>query len=224
MGNIVAIDGGAYTGTTSLAESLAEVFDLSNLNTGSMYRGVTAVVLDLRLDPNDASACEAVAVSLTFEYRHGVVCSAFDIWAEKHYDLGGLIWSELVSQSVSQVSVHPEVRSVLVKEQRKIAVHSHDNFVIEGRDIGTVVATKATLKLFLTATEKSRAKRMNNSGRFGSIENIRLRDKMDSGRAAVPLRPARDAVILDTTNLSEAEVLAVAAAIMDLRGFTRRTA
>ena len=81
---------------------------------------------------------------------------------------------------------------------------------------------KAILKLFLTATEKSRVKRAVNSGRYGSLENNRERDKIDSERAASPLQPARDAVILDTTNLSQAEVLAVAAAIMDLRGFTRR--
>jgi|GEM_PF-6886154 len=222
MGNIVAIDGGAYTGTTSLAKSLAKVFVLFNLNTGSMYRGVTAVVLDLGLDPTQAAACEAVARTLTFAYQDGVVCSAQDTWADKHYDLSELIWSELVAKAVSPVSVHPNVRSILVAEQREIAVRTSADYVIEGRDIGTVVMPKAILKLFLTATEKSRVKRAVNSGRYGSLENNRERDKIDSERAASPLQPARDAVILDTTNLSQAEVLAVAAAIMDLRGFTRR--
>ena len=223
MGNIVAIDGGAYTGTSSLAKSLAEVFDLSNLNTGSMYRAVTAVVLELGLDPYDALVCEDVAQSLVFGYKDGAVYSAIDTSAHQYYDVTNLIGGELVTKAVSPVSAHPEVRSILVDRQREIAVSTAKDYAIEGRDIGTVVAPAAQLKLYLTATEQSRAKRSEDSGRYGSLENNRERDKIDSERADSPLRPAHDAVILDTTNLTQAETLAVAVAIMDLRGFIRRT-
>ncbi len=198
---MVAIDGPAGSGKSSVARAVAERLGLVNLNTGATYRAVALVALreGLDLDDGTALATKGAGVDLAPD---GVLYDGEPIPEE------ALRTSE-VSSAASKISAHPELRHVLVERQQVAAkkAEASGGAVVEGRDIGTVVLPDARLKVFLSACPEERARRRAlQTGRETELERIteamRVRDKRDSEREVSPLKSAPDAVVLDTTDLS----------------------
>ena len=198
---MVAIDGPAGGGKSSVARAVAERLGLVNLNTGTTYRAVALVALREGTDLGDGAALaflgEGVDLTANGVSYGGASIPEDDLRAPE------------VSAAASKVSAHPELREVLVKRQRAAAreARASGGAVVEGRDIGTVVLPEAELKVFLSASPEERARRRAfQTGRERELERIlgamRKRDKRDSEREASPLRPAPGAVVLDTTGLS----------------------
>ena len=198
---LVAIDGPAGSGKSSVARAVAERLGLINLNTGATYRAVALVALRDGVDLEDGAALAAVGgeVDLTAE---GVLYRGEPIPEDA-------LRTPEVAAAASKVSAHPELREVLVERQRAAArrARASGGAVVEGRDIGTVVLPEAELKVFLSASPEERARRRAlQTGREAELERIhkamQKRDKQDSEREVSPLRSAPDAVVLDTTGLS----------------------
>ena len=209
---VVAIDGPAGTGKSSVARAVARELGARFLDTGAMYRIVTLAVLRAGVDPTDAAAVEAVAstVQLSVGYDPG----ESDCYLAGE-DVSTEIRGDDVTRAVSAVSAIPAVRSRLVDLQRRMA-NGGGNVVVEGRDIGTVVLPDAPVKIFLTASAETRARRRNDQNVAsglpddynGVLVDVLRRDHLDSTRAVSPLRAASDAVIVDTSDMTEDEVIA----------------
>lgn len=208
---VVAVDGPAGTGKSSVSRGLARALGARYLDTGAMYRIVTLSMLRAHVDLTDPEAIAAAAdVPLSVGYDPGAD-TAF-LGAE---DVSVEIRGDEVTRSVSAVSAVPAVRTRLVRLQRQLA-SGPDNVVVEGRDIGTVVLPGADVKIFLTASAATRAHRRNDQNVAaglpddypGVLADVRRRDHLDSTRAVSPLRPADDALIVDTSDMTEAEVVA----------------
>jgi cytidylate kinase len=191
---IVAIDGPAGAGKSTVAQAVARRLGLAYLDTGAMYRSVTLVALEREVDVDDGEALAALARGLDMEVgERAVVVDGRDVSvAIRRAD---------VNAAVSTVSAHPGVRAALVERQRAWA-QARRSGVVEGRDIGTVVFPDARLKIFLTAGEAERARRR------GDEQGIGQRDRLDSTRSVSPLKAADDAIVIDTTTLSVDEVVA----------------
>lgn len=210
-GVVVAVDGPAGTGKSSVSRGLARALGARYLDTGAMYRIVTLAILRAGVDLEDpeaiAAACE-VPMSVGYDPD---VDRAF-LGAE---NVSAEIRGDEVTRAVSAVSAVPAVRTRLVSLQRELASGS-DAVVVEGRDIGTVVLPGADVKVFLTATAETRAKRRNDQNVTAGLPDdyetvladVRRRDHLDSTRAASPLRPAEDALIVDTSDMTEGQVVA----------------
>lgn len=202
---LVAIDGPAAAGKGTLAEGLAGRLGLPYLDTGLLYRAIGKLMQIAGLDLDDAVAATAVAERLAPADLHRT-------------DLRGREAGELASR----VAIHHGVRAALVAFQRDFA-HGPQGAVLDGRDIGTVICPDADVKLYVTASAEVRARRRTDEllakGRAVDYEailaEVRARDSRDSGRAEAPLRPADDAVIIDTSALGPAEVLAAALSIVE---------
>ncbi|MDQ6648728.1 MAG: (d)CMP kinase [Actinomycetota bacterium] len=206
-GLVVAIDGPSGAGKSSVSRAVASRLGLRYLDTGAMYRALTWQVLSAGLDPDDAQAVAATARSVLVEV--GTAPSAPTVSVDGR-DVAAAIRGAQVSAAVSAVSAVPDVRAVLVARQR--ALIGAGDIVVEGRDIGTVVAPYAAVKIFLTASSAARAQRR--AGQALSSSDVELvqraldrRDRLDSTRSASPLLPAADAVLLDTTELSQERVV-----------------
>ncbi len=203
VSEVLAIDGPAGVGKSTVSAALAERLGLRRLDTGAIYRAVTAAVLRDGSSPANAQACTRLADSVTvlFGQDGSVLLDGNDVTAE--------IRTQPVTDAVSTVSSHPGVRRALVRQQRSAAVGG--GWIVEGRDIGTVVFPDARLKVFLTASAAERARRRaDQTGEtdVAAVESdIERRDVLDSNRADSPLRPAEDAVIVDTTDLDFAGVV-----------------
>ncbi|HMK91947.1 MAG TPA: (d)CMP kinase [Thermoleophilia bacterium] len=214
---VIAIDGPAGSGKSTLARLLAERLGYAYLDTGAMYRAVAYLALrdGVALDDGASLAALARDAHIAFTTPGHIVAADRDVTEE--------IRRPAVSASVSEVSAHPEVRTVLLDEQRRIG--SSQDVVIEGRDIGTVVFPEAPVKIFLTATPSVRAERRRKELIAGgehvsadeTLRAIVARDTYDAGRAVAPLRRADDAVELDTSGLDIAGVVQAAAAIVRSR-------
>ncbi len=198
---LVAIDGPAGSGKSSVARAVAGRLGLVNLNTGATYRAVALVALREGVDLEDETALSTIGGGMDLAPR-GVSYDGKPILEEA-------LRSPEVSAAASKVSAHPGLRRVLVERQRAAAqkAQASGGAVVEGRDIGTVVLPEAELKIFLSASPEERARRRAmQTCREGELQRIReamrSRDKRDSEREASPLRPAPDAVVLDTTDLS----------------------
>lgn len=207
MHPIVAIDGPAGSGKSTVARALARALGLPHLDTGAVYRALAAAALNARVAADDVPRLVALAIELDVSLDpDGVRLDG---------DRPGLeLRTREVGIVASQVSVHPEVRRVLVAKQR--AALDAAGGVAEGRDIGTVVAPDAPLKVFLTATPRERAIRRSQELRAAGeridldalADEIAERDERDRTRAASPLRPADDAIVVDTTGRDADEVVA----------------
>ncbi|MDP8926035.1 MAG: (d)CMP kinase [Actinomycetota bacterium] len=200
-GLLVAIDGPAGSGKSSVARAVAERLGLVNLNTGATYRAVALVALREGLDLDDGTALATTGAGVDLA-PDGVLYDGEPIPEEA-------LRTPEVSAAASKVSAHPELRRVLVERQRVAAkkAEASGGAVVEGRDIGTVVLPDARLKVFLSASPEERARRRAlQTGRETELERIteamRVRDKRDSEREVSPLKSAPDAVVLDTTDLS----------------------
>jgi cytidylate kinase len=204
---VVAIDGPSGSGKSTVARAVADELGLEVLDTGAMYRAVTLAALDAGVDPADAEAVGALARAVRLEIGPTIHLDGRDVTAA--------IRSPEVTATVSIASAHPEVRRELVTRQRAW-VDQHGGGVVEGRDIGTVVFPDATLKVYLDASDAERARRRQldeaAADRPTDVAAVRAamarRDTLDSGRAASPLRAAEDALVIDATDRSVAEIAA----------------
>jgi cytidylate kinase len=208
---LVAVDGPAGTGKSSVSRALARALGARYLDTGAMYRIVTLAVLRAGVDPADAAAVGAIGQRVQLSV-------GYDPDEDRCYLAGEDVSTEIrgddVTRAVSAVSSVPAVRERLVNLQRAMAA-GPGNIVVEGRDIGTVVLPHAPVKIFLTASAETRARRRNDQNvaagladdYAGVLADVRRRDRLDSTRAVSPLRVAEDAVIVDTSEMTEAEAI-----------------
>jgi cytidylate kinase len=205
---VVAIDGPAASGKSTTARQVAERLSFRHLDTGAMYRALTWKALASGVDPADRAALGALAEATAFTFSPGPSGDRLLVDGE---DVAERIREPAVTRSVSLVASVPAVRRRLVRLQREIA--RGGPCVVEGRDIGTVVFPDAPVKIFLIASieERARRRREELAGERPSVEDlaeeIRRRDAMDEGREDSPLRPAPDAIPLDTTGLTVEEVV-----------------
>ena len=206
----ISLDGPSGTGKSSVARAVAARLGAAYLDTGAMYRAATVAVLDAGVDPTDARAVARVVASTDIEVGTE---AGTEVVRVDGVDVARRIRSAEVTRAVSPVSAVPEVRRQLVAQQRALVAEA-DAVVVEGRDIGTVVLPEATLKIYLTAAPEVRAQRR--AGQLGITdpaeiaalaEDLRRRDEYDSSRADSPLRPADDAVIVDSTRLDREGVI-----------------
>lgn len=210
---IIAIDGPAGSGKSTIAKQVARMLGFHYLDTGAMYRCIAWYAIENDIAFDDAMALEAVARDIPVIFSHEPGSPVATGVSFGGVDVTDAIRTPAVDKAVSPVSAVPEVRSALVEQQRRIA--AQDDIVMEGRDIGTVVFPHAELKVFLTASPEERARRraLQNAERgFGDTDpqvilaDLIARDKADSTRATSPLKAAPDARELDTTDMSIDEV------------------
>ncbi len=199
---VIAIDGPAGAGKSTVARGVADDLGFTYLDSGAMYRCVALAALERGVDVDDGERLGELAWGLAIGFEDDTVTLA----GEK---VGGRIRSPEVTIAASHVSVHPQVRRAMVKRQRELIATGR--YVAEGRDIGTVVSPDSPLKVFLTASVEERARRR--AGETGEpVESVReamgARDKRDSSREHGALRAAGDSVELDTTDLRPDEVVA----------------
>ena len=203
---VVAIDGPAGSGKSTVARLVADRLELEYLDTGAMYRAVTFAAMNADCDLDDAAAVGAVASALALEMQ-----PSGEVVVNGH-DATTAIRGPEVTAAVSTVAAHPDVRAELVGRQREWA-RERGGGVLEGRDIGSVVFPDAVAKIYLTASEEVRAARR--AGEEGATDrdavaaDLARRDALDSQRTADPLRQADDAIEIDTSHLSIDEVVAL---------------
>lgn len=208
---VVAIDGPAGTGKSSVSKQLAQAMRARYLDTGGMYRMVTLAVLRADIDPADAEAVGRIAETVQMSVDYQPDGDRFFLAGE---DVSAEIRGDRVTGAVSAVSSVPAVRTRLVALQREMA-DGPGSVVVEGRDIGTVVLPDAPVKIFLTASAETRARRRNDQNVAAGLADdydavladVRRRDHLDSTRAVSPLRAAPDAVVVDTSEMTEAQVI-----------------
>jgi cytidylate kinase len=209
---VIAIDGPAGAGKSTVARAVAAALGFTYLDSGAMYRCVALAGIERDADLDDAGAMGALSCSLRIELDG------------EHVELDGrdvssAIREPEVTEASSRVSVHPSVREALVTKQRRLI--EAGRYVAEGRDIGTVVSPEAPLKVFLTASAKERARRR--AAQTGEDEAAvltaqRERDERDETREHSALRAAEDAVEIDTTGLSLGEAVAKVVDLARQRG------
>lgn len=191
---LVAIDGPAGAGKSTVSTAVARQLGLERLDTGAMYRAVAALAIERGVAPDDTDAVAALATTAEIDVGPKVTIDGIDVTHA--------IRSPEVGQAVSVVAANPDVRSQLVRRQRDWAA-AHGGGVVEGRDIGSVVFPDAELKVYLTASAEERARRRHDE----SPEGVARRDRIDSTRDASPLRQADGAHHLDTTGRTVQDVV-----------------
>lgn len=191
---VVAIDGPAASGKSSVARSLARRLGFAYVNSGAMYRGITWFVLQKKIDPLDTAALLALVSGLRLEcgLRDGVSTLRIE-----GIDPGPFLCDDAVNQNVSRISSVPEVRQILVARQRDYA--REQNLVMEGRDIGSVVFPETPYKFYVDASPEVRARRRALQGQH---DDLSARDRFDSTRRTSPLLVAEDAEVIDSSNLT----------------------
>jgi cytidylate kinase len=219
---IIAIDGPSGAGKSTVAKAAAKKLGFNCLDTGAMYRAIAWYALEHGLALDDEAALGEVASTKEISFGHvegdPVPRRVFIDGVE----VTDAIRTAQVDRAVSSASVHPAVREALVDQQRRIG--RAGDYVVEGRDIGTVVFPEAPVKVFLTATDEERAMRrvrQNEQRGVGSVDfeevlaDLRRRDEADSSRAASPLVAAEDAVKLDSTGFTADEIIDRIVALAD---------
>lgn len=224
---VIAVDGPAGTGKSTVSRRVAQALDAGYLDTGAMYRIVTLAVLRASIDPADDPAVAALLPDLSFD-------SPINAGRQRHSLAGSDVSAEIrgpaVTVAVTPVSANPAVRAFLLDRQRLLA--RSGRMVVEGRDIGTVVVPDADLKIYLTADADERARRRHRQnaamggGPAGDIgtdlaavaTDLHRRDRKDSSRAHAPLQAAADAVLIDSSELAVEETVARVLALASERG------
>lgn len=218
-GIVIAIDGPSGSGKSSTAKGVARARELRYLDTGAMYRAMTWWMLEHRIDTADAQAVAAAAARPVITMGTDPAAPAVEVDGQ---DVAQAIRTREVTANVSAVSAVTQVREILVAAQRGIiaaARREAAGIVVEGRDITTVVAPEAPVKLFLTASAQARAERRSKEVRVSDVAatqaDLARRDLLDSSRAHSPLTQTEDAVELDTTGLTLDEVIALVVKLAD---------
>lgn len=216
---IVAIDGPAGAGKSTIARQLARHFGLLNLETGAMYRAFALKALRAGLPLDESSGLEALAAETSIRLEPGEDENRVLLDGE---DVTGLIRNPTVTEAASRVSVFPRIRAWMVRLQQQLGAEG--GVVMEGRDIGTVVFPHAEVKIFLDAAPEVRGqRRYDQLGGPGSpaapppdeiVRDLRARDERDRNRADSPLKPAQDSVLLDSTNLTLDQAVSKAVSIV----------
>ena len=192
---IVAIDGPAGSGKSTIAKEIARQLGFNKLDTGAMYRAVTFAALDRGIDLDDEAAIDALAEQIEIRFTNGTgEDTRLTIDGQ---DASAAIRTPQVDANVSKVSAYPGVRAAMLIHQRRAA--EDRDIVAEGRDIGTVVFPNAQVKIFLTADPRERE----------TLDALKQRDKLDSSREVAPLVPAEDAVHVDSTAHTIDEVVSI---------------
>ena len=207
----IAIDGPAGAGKSTIAKALAKELGYHYVDTGAIYRTVAYFLDLLGISPKDADGVERYIDELTVEIE-------YDEDGKQHMIMNGIdvsddIRTQDISQKASLVSAHKLVRDMLLDMQRDVA--KKHNVIMDGRDIGTVVLPKATVKIFLTASAEVRAKRRTEellakgqpADYAQTLKDIKLRDHQDSTRPIAPLKQAKDAILVDTSELTIEQVI-----------------
>ena len=216
---IVAIDGPAAAGKSTVAKAVAKKLGYTYIDTGAMYRAFTSYVLDKGVDPENEEECVKLIPEVSIELKPDgkVICSGKDVTR--------VIREPLVSGNVSYIASYKDIRLALVELQRKMA--EKVSVVMDGRDIGTYVLPNADVKIFQIASVEERAKRRYIENQEKGIActyedivaDVEKRDRIDSSRAFAPLKPAADSILLDTSKLTiEESVQAVLNIIKDKVG------
>lgn len=210
-GLIVAIDGPAGAGKSTISSQLARALDYLYIDTGAMFRAVAYLVRKQQLDPQDEAAlerlCQDIEITLVPKDDSLLVFAAGE-------DVSQQIRLPEISQLTSQVAMSAAVRAAMLRLQRKMG--EAGGVVLEGRDVGTVVFPDAQVKFFLSATAEERGRRrceeLRQKGHAADINEtiaaVKARDRADSNRTQAPLRQAADAIVIDSTQLTIDEVLA----------------
>jgi cytidylate kinase len=210
---IITIDGPAASGKSTIGSMVAESLGYLFFDTGIMYRAVTWLILERGIDTTDIPRVIQLAEDINIDVREPTVDDGriYDILANGT-DITWKVHSPEVDANVSQVSTYPGVRNALTQQQRRIGLRGR--VVMVGRDIGTVVLPEAELKIYLDASVEERARRRfrERSARGEKVDfqeilrSMRQRDQIDSTREVAPLRPAEDAVVLNSDLLSAEQV------------------
>lgn len=212
---VVALDGPSGSGKSSTARGVADRLSLAFLDTGAMYRAMTWALIQRGIDINDPEAVASAAgdihiVSGTNPLAPGIEAEGVDV--------SGPIRSDEITAAVSVVAAVPRVRELMVEQQRAIIAASR-GIVVEGRDIGSAVAPKAVVKIFLVADSEARATRRaaenESSDADAMLEALAVRDHKDSTRAISPLKKADGAIVIDSTFLSLDDVIDQVVALVD---------
>ena len=209
---VITVDGPAGTGKSSVSRGLARSLGARYLDTGAMYRIVTLAVLRAGIDLDDVDAIGSAAADVD-------LAIGYDPDEDRSYFAGEDVSAEIrgdgVTKAVSAVSAVPALRTRLVQLQRELAA-GQGSVVVEGRDIGTVVLPNADVKIFLTASAEERARRRNDQNIASGLgddyqavlADVKRRDHLDSTRKVSPLRAADDALVVDTSEMTEPQVVA----------------
>ncbi len=211
---IITVDGPAASGKTTIGRKLAERLGYLFFDTGVMYRAVALAAYQTGVNPADEEAVSTLAEKTTIDVQP--VTARDDRASAVLLDGDDVSWAirePVVDESVSRVSAYPRVRAAMVDQQRKIGLRR--KVVMIGRDIGTVVLPEADLKIYLDASLEVRARRrfqdLDARGRDQTLEEVQSalarRDEADTGRDLSPLRPAKDAVVIDTSALTPEETI-----------------
>lgn len=211
---VVAVDGPSGSGKSTVSRRLASAMDARYLDTGAMYRAVTWAVLRAGVDPHDAESVVKVAGEVDLEIDTDPAAPRV---RANDTAIDAEIRGPEVTAAVSAVAAVPAVRELLVAMQRDL-IAAAGRIVVEGRDIGTVVAPDAELKVYLTASADARAQRRSAEDATDvtfTAADLARRDRLDSTRAVDPLQQAPDAVVLDTTDLGIDEVVARLHGLLD---------
>lgn len=203
---VITIDGPSASGKGTIAEKVAEKLGFHVLDSGALYRLTALHALRQRVDLSDESALAKLAAALPAEFRDGLVWLAGE-------DVTQAIRAEELGEGASKVAALPAVREALLARQRAYA--KPPGLVADGRDMGTVVFPHATTKVFLTASPEARAERRYkqliekgiSANLAALVRDMRARDERDTQRAVAPLKPAADALVLDSTSLSIDQVV-----------------
>jgi cytidylate kinase len=223
---IIAIDGPSGTGKSTVARRVAAELDAGYLDTGAMYRMVTLAVLRAGVDPVNDDAVVEVLEGLTFS---SPLSPGHQSHLLDNIDVSDEIRGQAVTLAVTPVSANPAVRAWLFDRQQRLAYSGR--MVVEGRDIGTVIAPEADLKIYLTADASERARRRHTQnvgaalGPGGSTldlaavaQDLHRRDSHDSSRTHAPLQAAPDAVVIDSSSLEVSETVAKVLELAASRG------
>jgi cytidylate kinase len=218
----IAIDGPVASGKTTLARALAHRLGYLYFDTGVMYRAVTWCAISRSIDTNDEAAVALLARTLQLDVGPSSDSDGYVVYADGE-NITACLRKPEVDRYVSPVSAYRDVREAMTREQRRIGERGH--VVMAGRDIGTVVLPDADLKIYLDASLEARAERrwreIQDQGKGRElgvvVAETKARDKIDTGRLVAPLRPAHDAVVIDTTDLSAHQVLETVWEIIETR-------
>lgn len=216
----VAIDGPSGAGKSTISKAVAKSMGFLYVDTGAIYRTVGVFVRNHGVDPRDTAGIEALLPQIRIELRH---VDGVQRMYLNGMDVTETIREHEISRYASDVSAIPAVRAFLLEMQRKFAATSH--VIMDGRDIGTVVLPNATVKIFLTATPEDRSRRrfleLQSKGNDISyeqvLEDVKRRDANDASRAIAPLKPAEDAILLDTTGYELEQSIAAITELIEKR-------